>query len=135
VGQEKSVVLVELEPGKPAQVEEIPIQVGRRLLDVRGTLAELEKYARSADDSFLRVFVICDRPQPGLGDQVREILPNALEVRLEYEKQGATTRSVDLKQLTPRELFERYYSERHGAEAEAELITLFDKLLDEVSTS
>jgi exonuclease SbcD len=134
-GQEKSVVLVELEPGRPAQVEEIPLEAGRRLMDVRGTLAELEEYAQSADDSFLRVFLVCDRPQPGLGDQVREILPNALEVQLEYERQGADAHSHDLKQLTPRELFELYYRDRHGADAEPELLTLFDQLLDEVTTS
>jgi exonuclease SbcD len=133
-GQEKSLVLVELEPRKPAKVEEIPFNAGRRLIDVRGSLDELEEYAGTAEDAYLRVFLVCERPQPGLGDKVREILPNALEVRLEYERQQAEGRKHDLKQMTPRQLFERYYGERYGAEAESGLLTLFDRLLDEVTT-
>jgi exonuclease SbcD len=134
-GQEKSLVLVDLVPGKPAKVDEIPISAGRRLIDVRGTLDELEKYRETVDDAFLRVFLVCDRPQPGLGDQVRELLPNTLEVRLEYERQEADGPRIDVKQLTPRELFERYYRDRHAAEAENELLDLFDRILDEVTTS
>lgn len=133
--QEKSLVLVDLVPGKPAKVDEIPISAGRRLLDVRGTLDELEQYRETVDDAFLRVFLVCDRPQPGLGDQVREILPNTLEVRLEYERQEADGRKIDVRQLTPRELFVRYYRDRHAAEADSELLDLFDRLLDEVTTS
>ena len=133
-GQEKSLVLVELSPGKPAKVEEIPFKAGRQLIDVRGTLDELEQYAAAVGDAYLRVYLVCERPQPGLGDQVREILPNALEVRLEYERKDGDGRRSDLKQLTPRQLFERYYGERYGAEAQGELLNLFDRLLDEVTT-
>lgn len=134
-GQEKSLALVELEPGKPAQVEEIPFTAGRRLVDVHGTLDELEQYAATAQDAYLRVFVACERPQPGLGDQVREMLPNALQVRLEYERSEGDGRTPDLKQLTPRQLFERYHGERYGAQADGELLDLFDRLLDEVTTA
>jgi len=66
---------------------------------------------------------------------VREILPNTLEVRLEYERQEADGRKIDVRQLTPRELFVRYYRDRHAAEADSELLDLFDRLLDEVTTS
>jgi DNA repair protein SbcD/Mre11 len=134
-GQAKGVVLVDLEPGKPAKATELPITAGRQLLDVRGPIDELEQYRDTVDEAFLRVFLVCERPQPGLGDQVREILPNALEVRLEYERKDASAQKVDLKQLTPRELFERYYSERHAADADEQLLQLFDRLLDEVTTS
>ena len=134
-GQEKSLVLVDLLPGKPAKVEEIPISIGRRLIDVRGTLDELEQYSKTVDEAFLRVFLVCERPQPGLGDQVREILPNALEVRLDYERQEPESRKLDRKQLSPHELFERYYRERHEAAADRELLELFDRVLDEVTTS
>jgi exonuclease SbcD len=134
-GQEKNLVLVDLQPGKPAKVEEIPFKAGRQLIDVRGTLDELEQYAATVEDAHLRVYLVCDRPQPGLGDQVREILPNALEVRLEYERTDGDGRKSDLKQLTPRQLFERYYGERHGAQAERELLELFDRLLDDATTT
>jgi exonuclease SbcD len=134
-GQEKTLVLVDLKPGKPAKVEEIPISAGRRLIDVRGTLDELDQYRDTINDAYLRVFLTCERPQPGLGDQVREILPNTLEVRLEYERQEAGTEKLDIKQLVPRELFQRYYRDRHAAEADTDLLDLFDRVLDEVTTS
>jgi exonuclease SbcD len=134
-GQEKNLVLADLQPGKPAKVEEIPFKAGRQLMDVRGTFDELEQYAATVEDAYLRVYLVCDRPQPGLGDQVREVLPNALEVRLEYERADADGRKPDLKQLTPRQLFERYYGERYGAPAESELLELFDRLVDEATTT
>jgi DNA repair protein SbcD/Mre11 len=134
-GEEKGVVLVELEPGMPARVEEIPLRAGRRLSDVRGTLEELERYSQTAWDDYLRVFLVCERPQPGLGDRVRELLPNALEVRLEYEREAVDRRRVDARRSSPRELFERYHRERHGADADDELLVLFDRVLDEVTTA
>jgi len=134
-GQEKGVVIVDLEPGMPARVEEVPLRAGRRLSDVRGTLEELERYAETAGDDYLRVFLVCERPQPGLGDRVRELLPNALEVRLEYDREAVDRRRVDARRSSPRELFERYHRERHGAEADDELLVLFDRVLDEVTTA
>lgn len=131
--QAKGVVLVEVEPGKPAQVEEIALVAGRQLRDVRGTLDELETLADSVGDAYLRVFLTCDEPQPGLGDQVRELLPNALEVRLEYERGSSNTRSGDLTSLSPRELFARYFHTSHGHAASKELLDLFDSVLDEVT--
>jgi exonuclease SbcD len=134
-GQEKSLVLVDLEPGKPAQVQEIPISVGRQLVDAHGTLEELEQYRDTKDDAYLRVFLRCERPQPGLGDQVRELLPNALEVRLDYEREESDDRRVDLTTMAPRELFARYYLNRHAASADEGLLDLFDRLLDDVSAT
>jgi exonuclease SbcD len=83
----------------------------------------------------VRVFLHCERPLPGLADQVREILPNAVEVRLEYAREAADERPVDVAALAPRELLQRYHRDRHGAEAEAELLDLFDRLLDEVTAT
>jgi len=37
----------------------------------------------------LKVELVCERPQPGLADEVRRILPNALEVRLDYPREDA----------------------------------------------
>jgi exonuclease SbcD len=134
-GQQKSLVLVDLEPGRPAQVRELPIAAGRRLLDVRGTLDELEQHRDAAEEAFVRVFLACERPLPGLADQVREILPNAVEVRLEYARDEADGRRVDAAALAPRELLQRYHQDRYGAAAETELLDLFDRLLDEVTTT
>lgn len=133
VGQEKSVALVELEPGKPAEVREIPLRDGRRLRDLHGTVDELAQMADEVGDDYLRVVLECDGPQPGLNDAVRELLPNTVQVKLDYPHLELERVSLDLDAVTPRELFTRYYAERHSAEPEKELLDLFDELLDEVS--
>ena len=74
---------------------------------------------------------MCERPQPGLADEVRRILPNALEVRLDYPREDAEKRAGELRRLSPRELFARYYRERHGAELDPEVAKLFDELHEE----
>jgi exonuclease SbcD len=133
VDQEKSVVIVDLEPEKPAEAREVPISGGRRLRDVRGTLEQLAEYALGADGDYLRVVLECEALQPGLGDAVRELLPNALQVTLDYPREEVERELLDLKGLTARELFSRYYRERHGSEPEKGLLDLLDGLVDEVT--
>jgi exonuclease SbcD len=130
--QDKSVVVVDVDPGLPARVNVIGLAAGRRLLDVAGTLEELR--AIDVDpDAFLRVAVRCDGPTPGLADDVRAALPGALEVRLDYERAPGEREPGEARRLSPRELFGRYYLERHGAPAAEPLMALFDDLLEEVS--
>jgi hypothetical protein len=62
---------------------------------------------------------------------VREVLPNALEVRLDYPREDAAQRASDLRRLSPHDLFARYFRERHGAEPHEGIMTLFDELLEE----
>lgn len=133
VGQEKSVALVELEPGKPAEVREVPLTSGRHLRDLHGTLDELVQMMDEIGDAFLRVVLECDGPQPGLGDTVRDLLPNALQVTLDYPKEGQEHQPLNLNSTSPRELFERYFTERHSAPPEKELLELFEEILDEVA--
>jgi exonuclease SbcD len=132
-GQRKSVVCVEVAPGTAARVEEVPLRAGRRLLDVTGTMAELERMRDAVGDAFLRVFLTCERPRAGLADQVRALLPGALEVRLCYEREEPPPPRLDADRLGPRELFGRYLAERHGAAPEGELLDLFDRVLEEVA--
>lgn len=130
--QTKSVTIVDAEPGRPPRVRELALNAGRRLLQIRGTLDELELHRGGEDDAWLKVELVCEGPQPGLADRVREILPNALEVRLDYQREDADKRAGELRRLTPRELFARYYRERHGADTGEAVTKLFDELLMEV---
>ena len=128
VGQDKSVSIVTIEPGRPVEVREVPITAGRRLVDVAGTLDELSRHVDTKDAAYLRVTVKCDGPTPGLADSVRERLPHAIDIRADYPRaDGAQSRSV--RGMPPREQFARYYAGRHGAAADDALLTLFDELL------
>ena len=131
-GQAKKVFIVDLEPDKPAKVRELPLTLTRSLKDVSGTLEYIETYENDPDGSYLRVTLECDGPQPGLSDQVREILPNALVVKLLYPDENPVA-SVDFRTKSPRELFQGYYSGRYGADPTVELLDAFDELLSEVS--
>jgi len=130
--QEKSVAIVDVEPGRPPEVTTRAISAGRRLLDVAGTLDELA--AMDIDpEAYLRVTLRCEGPAPGLADEVRELLPRALVVQLEYERESAGRQPGELRRLEPRELFARHFQDRHGAPPADGMLRLFDELLEEVT--
>ena len=103
--QPKSVTVVDVEPGRPPRIRERELTAGRRLVQVRGTLDELAAYRDTENEAWLKVELVCDGPQPGLADDVREILPNALEVRLDYPREDPERRAAELRRLSPRDLF------------------------------
>ena len=130
--QEKSVAIVNVDPGRPPEVTTVTLAGGHGLLDVAGTLDEL-RGMEIDPDAYLRVTLRCDGPSPGLADEVREFLPRALVVQLEYERESADREAGELQRLEPRELFARYYQRRHGAAADDRMLRLFDELFEEVS--
>lgn len=130
--QQKSVALVEVEPGRPANISEIALTAGSRLLDVAGTLEELREM-NVDPDAYVRVILRCDGPASGLADLVREIIPRALDVRLEYEREEGAREPGDTRRLEPRDLFAQYYRSRYGADAGEPLMKLFDELFEEVT--
>ena len=130
-GQRKSVAIVDASPGKPAKVREVPLTAGRVLRDVRGTLDEVLAQASAVGDAWLRVFVATDGPVPGIADRVREELPNALDVHLEYEREGGDAGGEEpLSSLHPREQFVAYYRAHHQAEPVEPLLAAFDEVLE-----
>jgi exonuclease SbcD len=134
VDQQKSVTIVDVEPGKPARAREIPLSAGRRLIDIRVRVDQLESQAGADQDAYARVFLECDGPAPGLVERVQEILPNAVEVRLVYERQDPERAVADYRAMTPGELFSSYYQKRHGSDPDKRLLTLFNELFEEVSS-
>ena len=130
--QDKSVVIVDALPGRRAQTRAIPISSGRRLTDVSGTLDELAALAPRLGDAYLRATVKVDRPVPGIADRVREILPNVLDVRLDYERSEAEVRPT-LRGLEPSDQFVAYYRDHHGTEPGDDLVTAFARVYEEVN--
>lgn len=130
--QDKRVVVFEARPGKPATVESMPITAGRRLRDVGGTLEELRRLAGTTGGDFLRVRVKVDAPVPGIAEQVKELLPDALEVQLDYERSTIEVSQARLG-LQPKELFTGFYQQKNGAAPGAELLALFDEVYEEAA--
>jgi DNA repair protein SbcD/Mre11 len=129
------VCLVEAGPGIPARVTDLPVTSGRRLRTVRGTLAELEARAAGFGEDYLRVWVR-EPARAGLHDDIAEILPHALEIRIdpEFAPQSRPGRP-DLADVlrTPAQLFADYCAAEQVADPR--LAALFGQLHDEVASA
>jgi DNA repair protein SbcD/Mre11 len=127
-----SVTIVEVTAQTAAKVREVPITAATALRTVRGTLADLT--AVEPGDAWLRVYVR-EAPRAGLREEVQELLPRALEVRIDPElAPAADTRTAPARRSgrSPRELFADYLDSRgHGDNGVRDL---FDELLAEVES-
>ena len=123
----KGVNVVEATPGQPATVEQVPLSAGRKLRRVSGTMATLREFAGSAGDDFLLVEVQ-ESPRAGLADDVRELLPNAVEVRVRAAE-GGPAEARTRRGRAPQELFHDYLEER--GETDDRVEALFDELLED----
>lgn len=130
--QGKSVSLIDAQAGKPARVTSLAIDAGRKLLDVAGKLDDLPQIAEQVGDAYLRVLLTVDRPTPGIADRVRDVLPNALDVALDYERAEQDARP-SLRALEPRQQFVSYYESAHGTDPHGDLLTAFDDVLEAVA--
>ena len=123
-------LLVEAAPGVPATTEPVKLAGGRSLRTLSGKLADLRRLAETAGDDYLRI-VVREKARAGLGEEVRELFPNAVKVIVEHEPTGGdgATKDLDRTSLTPHELFVAYLDEK---EVEDEgLVALFDELYEE----
>jgi exonuclease SbcD len=125
-----SVTLVDVSATQAAKMRHVPVTSALALRTVRGTLEQLARI--EPGDALLRVFVR-ERPRAGLREEVQELLPTALEVRIDPElvpEAGATT--AQRAGRSPRDLFRDYLD--HRGQAEDGVRELFDALYDEVSS-
>lgn len=145
-GEAKHVLLVEATPTTPAVVTKVPLTSPWQLDTVVGTFAELEAQAPAlagdpggtASPRFLRV-VVQERTRAGLADDVRALLPNAVEVRVDASGhatppgQPATGDATARHTRRPHELFAEYLAER--GVADDDVTRLFADLYDEATAS
>ncbi len=124
------VVIVDVGEDSPAVARDRDITGGRRLRTVSATLDELGAQ-EFADDEWLRV-VVKEKPRAGLSDDVRELVPGALEVRVDPEFLGGSAPATPRRNTSrsPVELFEEYLQAARRGDTEA-LTRRFAELLDE----
>jgi exonuclease SbcD len=126
-----SVTIVELSTSTAARTRDVPIGAAVRLRTVTGTLADL---ANVLDDgAWLRVFVK-ERPRAGLREAVQEMLPRALEVRIDPEMLAevdpARNRAKRPAERSPAEMFADYLAAQ--GHADPDVAALFETLYAEV---
>ncbi|MDY7089106.1 MAG: exonuclease SbcCD subunit D [Actinomycetota bacterium] len=126
-----SVAIVDVGVDKAARVRDVPITGAVALRTVRGSLEQLATV--NLPDAWLRV-IVREKPRVGLREDVQELLPNALEVRIDPDMmpKRAGERMAQRAGRSPRELFGDYLDSRENAEDGVR--ELFDELYDEVST-
>jgi exonuclease SbcD len=126
-----SVTVVEVSAGTAARTREVPVTVATPLRTVRGTLDELT--ALDPGPGWLRVYVR-ERPRSGLREAVQELLPRALEVRIDPEfltLAGDAPAGAARAGRAPGELFADYLTAK--GHADPAVIALFDRLHGEVT--
>ena len=128
------VMLVTAAPGIRADARPVPVTGGRRLRTLRGTLDEVVAEGEQAGDAYLRV-VLAEPGRAGLGDLVREQLPNVLEVLLDdAHRPRPGARGSDRPSRagrSPLELFSDYLGEQNIEDPR--ITAMFAELLDEVT--
>jgi exonuclease SbcD len=132
LNEQKSVVLVEAEPGRPAKVIAVPISGGRLLRRFHGTLEELASEAPHLD-GLCSLTIRTPARQPDLSDRVRELLPSAvlLEVIEESADRIASAVAVSAEEEETRldALFREYLADRRTKTSAAQVSALFAELL------
>jgi exonuclease SbcD len=129
-GEEKTFVVVEVEPGRPAQCEWVAYEGGEGLRTVRSSLESLERdQEQLARSDWLRVRVPLGAPDPDINGKVRRLLPNAVVVEVELPEPPEEVRDERPPPGSPpRELYRAYSMAQYGDEPDSNLLDTFDRL-------
>ena len=96
-GEDKRVVVVDVEPGRLATLRSIPIHAGRPLEQVRGTWDEIAARADDLADRYLDLTVAVGGPDPELGRRAAALFPYLVRVRAERPAQLRRERSPEAR--------------------------------------
>ncbi len=131
---EPGALLVTARPGARADARRVDITGSRRLATLRGTLDQVIEQGEQQGDAYLRV-ILAEKARAGLGDLVREKLPNALEVQLDDAHRPRPgvhgPQRPSRAGRTPTQLFSDYLAEQDVADERVE--RMFAQLLEDVT--
>lgn len=131
-GEQKRVVVVEAEPGRPAAVRSVLLTAGRRLVRVAGTWEEIVAREDLAE-AYLDLTVATEGPEPGLAERAREAFPYLVRVAASYERPDS---EVAVRSHLPwHEVYAEYYQQERGEVASDELLAAFRDVEDEVASA
>ncbi len=131
---ESVALIVTAAPGIRADVRPVPITGGRPLRTLRGSLDEVIAAGEQAGEAYLRV-ILAEPGRAGLGDLVRDKLPNVLEVQLDEEFRPRPGAGGGAKASragrSPQQLFGDYLDEQNIDDPR--IPAMFAELLDEMT--
>ncbi len=121
-------VIVDVEPGRPAKVRSVPLSAGRRLVRATGTWHDL--VARDdLREAYLDLTVETAGPDTQLAERVREEFDFVVKVRAEYPR--PETDAHDREARTLEELYAAYHLGEVGVRPDAELMAAFRSVMEE----
>jgi DNA repair protein SbcD/Mre11 len=136
-GNEAGALIVTATPGIRADARRVPVLGSRPLKTLRGSLDQVIAEGEQSGDAYLRV-ILAEKARAGLGDLVREKLPNALEVQLDEAHrprpgQHGTDKGDKPSRAgrTPLQLFGDYLAEQGVGDERVE--RMFAELLEEMT--
>jgi DNA repair protein SbcD/Mre11 len=132
---EPGALIVTATPDIRADARRVAVEGGRRLRTLRGPLDQVISEGEQAGDAYLRV-VLAEPARAGLGDLVRDKLPNALEVQLDEAHRprlGAHAGDAGPSRAgrTATQLFGDYLGEQRVSDPRVE--RLFAELLEDIT--
>jgi exonuclease SbcD len=133
-GERKRVVLIEVEPGRLATTESVPLEMGRRLVRVTDDWDAIEARADELADAFLDLTVRTSGTDLTLAERARDAFPFLVKVRAS-RPDGARQERLVKGQRAWHELYADYYEREHAEAAPAELLTAFREVLEEADAS
>jgi DNA repair protein SbcD/Mre11 len=137
-GEDKSVVVVDADPGRPVRVELVPLRTGRRLTEYTGTLEELRAQAGQIGDAFVRAVIVSEEPIPHLAAAAKDAAPRATFVAIDPRCAASQLAVLDRTEAEGEEpglpdLFADYLTGRVPAGAVADdILTTFSALLADI---
>lgn len=130
VGDVKGVLVVDVEPGKPASVEAVPIASGARLAQVRGTLEQVVSMAPDLEGAYVKV-ILEEKGRSGINEEVRAAIPGVVDVILATREEGRRHDAGTRSGRSPADLLAAYLDAR-GVDEPA-VLELFRELEQEVA--
>lgn len=130
----RGVTVIDAHPGLPPKVEFVALDTPARLATIEGPLDALAALAAATRADHLRV-VVTDAPRPGLADDVRSSVPNAVEVTVRPPERDihALPDAREHHRQSPRDLFGEFL-DAQGHERDPDLLALFDELHERAAT-
>jgi DNA repair protein SbcD/Mre11 len=133
-GEEKSFVMIDAQPGRPAHVERVQYKGAKPLVSVRKTLAELERDAETlAQAGWLRVTVSLSQPEPEINGRVRRLLSNAVIVAVELPPRPDAHGDRPPAGTQPDQLYRAYFVREHEREPEPTIMETFNILRNQTA--
>ncbi len=135
-GQKKSLTVVELGPKGKVEIREFPLMPLHDLREIRGSYDELtlrENYDGTDTEAYLGITLTDKYEIPDAIGKLRCIYPNIMELRYENAFSDSTVSftSAPVEDLTPAELFARFYREMNGEDMDSDQLSQLECSIEE----